>query len=560
MSIVSESQLRTSDHAAIDAALKKLSHAASELTRCPLSTRVNLAEQCIQGVSEVARAWVEAACEAKQIPADSPARAEEITAGPVSVVRYLRLLITTLRDIQNHGHPKLPGRIRQEHGQCIVPVFPAKGLFDGLLFYPMVAETWLQAKVPADNLFGDKVATLKGEKSGKPQVCCVLGAGNVSAIPATDALTKILQENCVVLLKMNPVNAYLGEVFEKALAPLINAGYLAIVYGGADAGSYATHHQLVDHIHITGSIETHDAIVWGDRDGREERKATQSPIFTKPVTSELGNVSPWILTPGKYSDAQLRFQAEHIVASITNNASFNCIATKQLITWRQCESRDRLLGYVDEILATIPPRYAYYPGAEDRFARFAQENAKSDRLPWTLLRDVRIEERPELFAEESFVCVCGETRLDADTPDAFLQTAVNFANEQLWGTLAAAITVSPDFAKSAALQDAIRQLRYGTVGLNQWPGVAYALMSPPWGGYPGADLADALSGIGSVHNTFLLDQPEKTILRSPLTMMPKPMWFSTHRRPEIVAWKLLDLYCQPNFARLPGLLFHAIQG
>ena len=46
----------------------------------------------------------------------------------------------------------------------------------------------------------------------------VLGAGNVSSIPATDTISKVFQEGQVVLLKMNPVNEYLGPIFERLFA------------------------------------------------------------------------------------------------------------------------------------------------------------------------------------------------------------------------------------------------------------------------------------------------------------------------------------------------------
>lgn len=423
----------------------------------------------------------------------------------------------------------------------------------------MKAETWLEASVRPDQLFGEHIAAVSGARKSSGQICLVLGAGNVSAIPATDALTKILQDNSVVLLKMNPVNAYLGTMFERAFAPLINAGYLSIIYGGAETGHYAVNHELVDQVHVTGSIDTHDAIVWGPVNGRDQRKAGNEPLLGKPVTSELGNVSPWIITPGDYSDKQLRFQAENIVASITNNASFNCIATKQLITWKHCPHRNRLLELIEQTLQSIPPR-RLLPSAIQRFEKFAGQAAEGDTLPWTLLRDVCIDEKPYLFREESFVCVCGETRIDADSPESFIQRATEFANDRLWGTLAAAITVAPNLANSAAIRTAVRQLRYGTIGINQWPAVAFALMSPPWGGYPGSQLADAASGIGWVHNTYLLDRPEKTVLSCPLTMFPKPMWFSTHRNPEAVAWQLLRLYCQPRLSRLPGLLSQSLRG
>lgn len=62
------------------------------------------------------------------------------------------------------------------------------------------------------------------------------------------------------------------------------------------------------------------------------------------------------------------------------------------------------------------------------------------------------------------------------------------------------------------------------------------------------------------HNTCLLDRPQKTVLRPPLTMFPKPSWFSTHRRPEPLAWKLCELYCRPSLWRLPGIFNQALRG
>ena len=130
------------------------------------------------------------------------------------------------------------------------------------------------------------------------------------------------------------------------------------------------------------------------------------------------------------------------------------------------------------------------------------------------------------------------------------------------GTLSAALTVPPEFEhqQPGQLDTAVARLRYGVVGINQWPGVAFALMSTPWGGFPGSTLDNIQSGIGSVHNTYLLDRPEKTVLRSSLTMFPKPVWFSTHRCPEKVAKRLLDFYVRPKSWRLLPILVSAIRG
>jgi acyl-CoA reductase-like NAD-dependent aldehyde dehydrogenase len=556
----------TTAKSAIDAAVWRLRNGAARLAQASLVQRTEWARSCIDGIAHIATDWVEAACRAKQIPPNSPARAEEILAGPVAVLRYLRLLVDTFTHLQSGHEPPLPGNVYRRHDQLRVSIFPTARLYDRLIFKPVRAETWLQPQAEPNTIFGDSPARLTRQITPPPHVTLVLGAGNVSSIPATDALTKILQDDCAVLLKMNPVNDYLGPLFEQALRPLIAEGLLQIVYGGADVGSYAVSHTQIDSVHITGSIETHDAIVWGsDVEQRCARKASGSPVITKPVTSELGNVTPWTILPGDYSERQLRSQAENIASSITNNASFNCIATKMLITWKRWPARERFLDLIDSILSRVPPRCAYYPGAKQRFIQYAgRESIEQDesRLPWTLRRGVDADRDHELFEQESFVCVTGETALDATSPQTFLEAATDLMNDRLWGTLAAAMTVPDAWQKGepATLEKAVGRLRYGTVGINLWPGIAYVLMSPPWGAFPGANLGDVQSGVGFVHNTYLLANPQKTVLRSPLSFSPKPVWFSTHRRPERVAAKLCELYSQPSIWKIPGLLAQALRG
>jgi hypothetical protein len=218
------------------------------------------------------------------------------------------------------------------------------------------------------------------------------------------------------------------------------------------------------------------------------------------------------------------------------------------------------------VLAQVPPRKAYYPGAAERFRRFTGRpaGAEDGALPWTLLRDADAQAAPQLFCEESFVCVCAEKPLDAADAQDFLRRAVDFANDQLWGTLSAAITIPSNFRRApggeACYQESVGRLRYGAVGINHWPALVYAMMSPPWGGYPCGTLADAQSGIGTVHNTFMLEGVEKTLLEGPITLAPKPFWFPTHKRPEPIAWKVLELYGNPSVWKLPGLALAALGG
>ncbi len=548
--------------AKIDKLFAQLQLGTQFLRSLSLEERIKLVDRCAAGVSNVARHWVASACTAKQIPSDSPARAEEITGGPIATVRFLRLLAQSLKDIATSGTPRLPGQVKQHFGQYRVPVFPTKQLHDSLLFWPMKAETWLAPSVTAHNIFSEATEQFR-TGTAKSSIAVVLGAGNVSSIAATDMLSKVLTENLAVVLKMNPVNDYLTPYFETAFKPLIEANVLRIVRGGSDTGQQLINHPLAQTIHVTGSHHTHDCIVWGHGDAAKTRKQNSSPLLHKTVTSELGNVSPWAVIPGRYSNAELLAQAETIASSIINNASFNCIATKVIVTCRQWSQRKQFLDLLDSILALTPPRFAYYPGAAGRFERFNGKPAtNSNYLPWTVKRDIAPEETPHLINEESFTCVCGELALDSDNAQNFLGQIRDTFNQDIWGTLAASLTIPNAFRRKHAtlLDETLRNLQYGTIGINQWTAISFALMSPPWGGFPGANLKNIQSGVGFVHNTFLLSQPEKTILSAPLRMHPKPIWYSTHRQPEKVSWDLLDLYQHTSVRRIPKLLWHAFTG
>lgn len=555
----------TSDNAqsVVRQAMEKLPSTDSVPAISP-ELKIQLCRECIDGVFEVAQEWADAAVKAKGLPAGSAVQAEDLLSGPTVVLRQLQLTIQTLQAVQREESP-----IRSKHisrlpdGRLAVRVFPTHGLFDSLTFMGLEGTVRMQPEAESDNLHGDRLAQIReGRLQG---TTAVLGAGNVSSIPATDSLNRILFEGRRVLLKMNPVNDYLAPIFERAFAPLISNDLLVIMTGDAEVGKQLIHHERVDDVHITGSAATHDAIVWGtDPQAIQARKQDDQRLLDKPVTSELGNVTPWVIVPGHYSKRELQSQAQHVAASITNNASFNCLATKVLVTWDRWKQRTEFLNLLQHALHDIPARPAYYPGAIQRFERFANRPAEPNqhnRLPWTLLTDQRLDERPELFREESFVCVCAETRLPASDPVDFVRQATEFVNEQMTGTLCASITLPRYFQKQHpdAVEHALSELRYGTVCVNQWSGLAYGLVSPPWGAYPGATLQDVGSGIGNVHNTYQLDRIEKTVLAGPLINFPRPVWFASHPNAVAVARGLLKLYHRPSPIRLPKLFAAALR-
>ncbi|MEE8583705.1 MAG: aldehyde dehydrogenase, partial [Acidobacteriota bacterium] len=155
-----------------------------------------------------------------------------------------------------------------------------------------------------------------------------------------------------------------------------------------------------------------------------------------------------------------------------------------------------------------------------------------------------------------------ETALDAPSAGHFLDAAVDFVNERLWGTLSAALIVHPrslrDPVTAQAVERALDRLRYGTVALNHWPALGYGLASTSWGAYPGHSCSDIQSGIGVVHNTCMLSQIEKTVLRGPFRVRPTPPWFVTHPNPTPLARRLTAFEATPGLGNVLGVLRRSV--
>jgi acyl-CoA reductase-like NAD-dependent aldehyde dehydrogenase len=371
---------------------------------------------------------------------------------------------------------------------------------------------------------------------------------------------------------MNPVNAVVGPQLERAFKALIDPGFLAIVYGGADVGSHLANHPKVDTLHVTGSDRTYDAIVWGpDRAEAQRRKAENKPINTRPFTAELGCVTPVMIVPGDWNDGDLDFQARQVASMVTQNASFNCNAAKVLVTARGWKLRERFLERVHRALAAADPRKAYYPGAEERYRGFIEHYpnakqlgaAKPGVVPWTLIPDVPAKRGEYALTNEAFCGVLAEVALDV-SGDAgeFIEAAVRFANDDCWGTLSCALIIDDASQRkhAAALDRALEELRYGGIGVNAFTGMIYASVTPTWGAYPGHSPKDIQSGTGFVHNALMFDYPQKSVLRAPFRIRPTPAWFYDHKNLKALGQALLKQETAPGLSALFGLAVSGMRG
>ena len=336
-------------------------------------------------------------------------------SGPYVVLAYVRALAQTLAALAG-GRDSLGGlpvRTRR-NGQLAVRVLPA-GIYDRLLLGGYRAEVWMQAGVSVAELRSTCGRRLR--EAGSSRIALVLGAGNISSIAPLDVLYKLYADGDVVVLKLNPLNAYLQPVLERAFAPYVRRGCLRFAAGGADIGGYLAHHPAVGTVHMTGSAVAHDAIVFGGGEDGPRRKADAAAgarqaddqrarrrLADDRRARPLDGERPAL--PGRArrhpEAAQLRLQLRR---------------RRRCWCWRPTGRRaDRFLADLRDAMRRAPARPAYYPGADERQRRMLEEHPDAQLLggevPRTLDHRARPKRRDEpAFAREVFGPVLAVTRL-----------------------------------------------------------------------------------------------------------------------------------------------------
>ncbi|GIL46811.1 hypothetical protein Vafri_3691 [Volvox africanus] len=431
------------------------------------------------------------------------------------------------------GAPK-PLSIRErKDGQLVATVLPAGPV--GLLLPNFRGEVWIEPGRPASQgaVYRRKAAG-EGMQDGAGGVALVLGAGNQVPVVALDVLNKLIADDEVVVVKTNPVNDYIGPLLRRAFAPLVEAGFLEFVYGGRDTGELLTHHPRVSSIHLTGSSETYNAIVWGGASGG------QPPLSaTKRITAELGNVTPYIVVPGgEWTADDVEYHASNIATALAHNAGHNCNGLEVLLTDRDWPLRPVLMAAVKAKLAELPPREPWYPGARDKYDRFLERFPSAEQLgsvvpgpgagvvPWLVAEGLTLEQGQLQF--ENWCGVFQEVSLPGcgGDPVRFMRTAVHAANTHIAGSLAAGVICHPSVqtAHPEAWDDFLASLRYGGIAVNAPLLFLFGQTCLTWGAFPGNTPHDIGSGVGVVHNTMLFDYPQKSIVYGPWRYQPRPFW------------------------------------
>lgn len=555
----------------IDNALDELVQGEKAWADQSLDARRRLLDRTLKLVVDHADEWVAAAIGIKQLPPDSPLVGEEWMSGPYAVATAVSLLSHSLAQLADGISPLQDATFGvTREGRVTVKALPLT-TYDKLLLSGFSAEVWLQPGVTR----ADAISTAglaQRDPTHTSGVGAVLGAGNIFSIAPLDTIYELFAHNRVVALKVNPVTDAMLPVWAKILAPFVEIGAVRLLTGGAEAGEYLVNHKLVDHIHMTGSALTHDAIVYGTGPEGARRKAADEPLMDKEFSSELGGVSPTIVLPGEWSKADLAFQAEHVATQRLHNNGYNCIASQVVVLSSRWPQREEFLAALHSAIQHAPNRPAYYPGSDKRVAAAVSSYPDAERIGERVLVN-NPADREALLNTEYFGPVLGVIELDSDGPD-FAVEAARTANEEFVGTLGINIIAHPDTIAEygSAFDDMIEGLRYGTIAVNAWTGVGYLTPAATWGAFPGHRRNDVQSGIGVVHNAFLIERPERTVVRGPfrpmprsvthreMSISPKPPWFINNRTAATTGRLLVGFTGSPSWLKLPQIFASALRG
>ncbi|MFY9861241.1 MAG: aldehyde dehydrogenase family protein [Candidatus Cybelea sp.] len=543
----------------LDRDLVELREGATRWASLPLGGKIDLLAACRASTGSVADRWAALAAAAKGTAGTALAGEESFT-GPWALLNALGAFMSTLHQIERREPAGLVSRpvAREPNAQIAVDVFPA-GLRDRLLQLGLRGEVWMQPGVTAVNL-DESIAVWYRQGQAAPRVVAVLGAGNVTSIGPLDVLYKLVAEGSVCMLKVHPLVDYLASIFETALGPLVREGYVRFAYGDAALGRHLCTHPLVDAIHVTGSEFTYRAIVAENAAG-------------KPITSELGNVSPAIVLPGEWSERALRYHAEQLASAKLHNDGFNCIALQVLVLPAGWAQREAFIAQLRRAFAAAADRVAYYPASRERCAALVAGRsgavtfggAGEERIARTILSADPNDGKEPLFSREAFGPLLAIVSLEAGDAESYLRAAVDFCNERLRGDLAATLIVDPQTQRDhgRAIDDAVAALRYGCLGVNVWSGLGFALPPVPWGAYRAEGDATSPSGHGVVHNSRLLSNTQKAILRAPF--LPalsalRPPWFIAHRNQARIGTELCALETSPSPLRFAKIAWLTLTG
>ena len=366
-----------------------------------------------------------------------------------------------------------------------------------------------------------------------PGVCAVLGAGNYPALGLADTLHQLFSHNQVVFLKQHPMRPSFEPIMRFLFQSLYDDGFLdSEVRVDRERAGQIVQSPHISIVHMTGGKATHDVLVWGDtKEEQEKRRASNDPKLKAHMFSELGGVTPVIVTPAQYTAKELDMQAQVVVTAKWSNGGASCNAPQVVVMSDQWPQRDQFVARIEHHWKNMFCPNVYYPGSSERVQAFQSHydnrttnstitattaswmgmmppNSNDTHMPLLTIHlgnidvstDTGKQEAKEEYAlqNESFGPVLVFATLKASDnknnkdmvvtkakPSSvavadFMDRTVIFCNDCVFGTLSCSIVV-PDWAQNQVYTErSIAALQYGGVSLNSWSALCYAVHSGVW--------------------------------------------------------------------------------
>ena len=488
----------------------------------------SMLEETISNIKEVAFFWA-TICSDNKGTTKTPAEGEEWLGGPFASVLATQYYIKSLTNDDDLSEKRFNNK------ENSYKVFP-NNLIERLTFPFIDAKVYFNKSMSFDDI--NIYRGFSKRYHIDPSITLVLGAGNFSSIPYLDVLYHLITRKSVILLKLNPVNEYLKPVFEKVFQNFIERGYIIVTTGNIDESRYMATHPGINHIHLTGSDKTYEDIVYGRELTLKEKKTkTLSKLNNKPITSELGNVTPIIIHPGKWSTSDIKYQARKIVTAKLNNNGFNCIAAQVVVLPDGWGQTDTLIKFVKHYMNKVKDRKAYYPESIERLEKLEKDkgyervNALSCVTPH-LTREIKSYSKYEI--DEVWSSTIYFKKIEYSTNEEFANKAIDYCNDELWGNLGVSVIIKDHERKfnKHITNLYIDKLKYGTIAINEWAAIGYIIPQLPWGGFPGNKDNDVQSGQSVVHNSMLFESPLKGVVNTKfrISRLIDPPWFVSNKK------------------------------
>ena len=516
----------------------------------------SMLDETISNIKEVSYFWA-TICSDNKGTTKTPAEGEEWLGGPFASVLATQYYIKSLTNDDDLDGGNF------NNSENSYKVFP-NNFIERITFPFINAKVYFNKSMSFEDI--NKFRGFSKRYDIEPSITLVLGAGNFSSIPYLDVLYHLITRRSVILLKLNPVNDYLKPVFEKVFKNFIERGYIIVTNGNINESKYMATHPGINHIHLTGSDKTYEDIVYGrELTGNERSIKTVPKVNSKPITSELGNVTPIIIHPGKWSTSDIKYQARKIVTGKLNNNGFNCIAAQVVVLPDGWGHTETLIKYVKYYMNKAKDRKAYYPDSIERLTKLEKDksyervNSLSCTTPH-LTREIKAYNKYEL--DEVWSSTIYFRKIAYSNAEDYVKKSIDYCNNELWGNLGVSVIIKNHNNKfnKHITNSYIENLKYGTIAINEWAAIGYIIPQLPWGGFPGNKDNDIQSGQSVVHNSMLFESPLKGIVETKfrISRLIDPPWFITNRKSRRLFMNLTYFQINNTKINLIKLIFSAL--